>query len=500
MRFLSAALTGLTLAAAVSAQSSLTTTFAGGNGQSGNMFDVVATNAAGVTIKYFDVNLDAGVWDMEVYRLTNPGPYAPSVNTPGDWSLVCAYGGLTSNGPNVATQLPLSVEEYIPSGATQSFYVTVTNGTSINYTNGSATGAVFASNADLQFLEGAGLAYPFVANFNPRVFNGNIYYDVGNTVGQNTFPCIVPPKMAGVAETVPGTGTLNESGGSFVDGDFIRFNLDDAFNSYPAAPTLSVLNYGTSSIPPTGVTAIIPGFNQLWAGSTPSGYADILAGSVGGADVTFPIPAGIFSVAGGIRVQGITLDLTAQSFGDLFVPSPNSLTFTKVPSCLVFEGFEGVTPGVGSYPLGWTGGVAAGGIRDWTADTGGTTSGSTGPSTGALGSATYMYCETSSPSVTGDTFVMNTSAYSLAGATGIAFDLSRVGATIGTLEVRMDDGTGTYPTLLASYTGPEPNGAEWVLESLALPAGAPASASFQFIYTRGTSFTGDLAIDNFCIQ
>ena len=92
MRFLSAALTGLTLAAAVSAQSSLTTTFAGGNGQSGNMFDIVATNAAGVTIKYFDVNLDAGVWDMEVYRLTNPGPYAPSVNTPGDWSLVCAYG------------------------------------------------------------------------------------------------------------------------------------------------------------------------------------------------------------------------------------------------------------------------------------------------------------------------------------------------------------------------------------------------------------------------
>ena len=45
MRFLSAALTGLTLAAAVSAQSSLTTTFAGGNGQSGNMFDIVATNA-----------------------------------------------------------------------------------------------------------------------------------------------------------------------------------------------------------------------------------------------------------------------------------------------------------------------------------------------------------------------------------------------------------------------------------------------------------------------
>ena len=42
--------------AAVTAQSPLTTTFAGGNGQSGNMFEVVATNAAGITISNFEVN------------------------------------------------------------------------------------------------------------------------------------------------------------------------------------------------------------------------------------------------------------------------------------------------------------------------------------------------------------------------------------------------------------------------------------------------------------
>ena len=64
----------------------------------------------------------------------------------------------------------------------------------------------------------------------------------------------------------------------------------------------------------------------------------------------------------------------------------------------------------------------------------------------------------------------------------------------------MDDGSGTYPTLLATYTGPEPSGIEWTNESIALPSGAPANASFQFVYTRGTSFTGDLAVDNFCIN
>ena len=221
--------------------------------------------------------------------------------------------------------------------------------------------------------------------------------------------------------------------------------------------------------------------------------AFLLLGLGGGVGVL----SGLFGVGDVVRVQGVTLDLTGATLPDLFVPTPNSLNFTKVPSCIAFEDFESVPPGTGSYPLGW---VNGGGTFDWTADTNGTTSGSTGPSTGSLGSAVYMYCETSSPAAAGDTYIMNTSSYSLAGATVVGFDLSRIGATIGTLEVRMDDGSGTYPTLLATYTGPEPTGAEWTAESIALPAGAPANASFQFVYTRSTSFTGDLAIDNFCIQ
>ena len=181
MRFLSLVLAA---SATLTAQSPLTTTFANNNGQDGNMFDVVATNAAGITIRSFDINCDAGTFDFEVYKLTNPGPYAPSVNTAGDWTLVGSATGVVGQGAGVATQLPICVEEYIPAGATQSFYVTGTqNLFPINYTNGTATGALYASNADIEFYEGAGLQYPFTANFNPRVFNGNIYYDIGNTVG-----------------------------------------------------------------------------------------------------------------------------------------------------------------------------------------------------------------------------------------------------------------------------------------------------------------------------
>tara|TARA_R110002072_G_scaffold136285_1_gene278571 strand:- start:9465 stop:11051 length:1587 start_codon:yes stop_codon:yes gene_type:complete len=177
LKFLSIAVIGASLAA----QSPLTTTFASNNGQSGNMFDIVATNAAGITVKSFDVNIDAGSWDLEVWTLPSGTPYLPDVNNAAAWTMVGSVAGVVSNGLNVATPLPICVNTFVPAATTQAFYVTVTNGTSMNYTNGTTTGALYTSNADLEFYEGSGLAYPFNANFNPRIWNGNINYDIGDT-------------------------------------------------------------------------------------------------------------------------------------------------------------------------------------------------------------------------------------------------------------------------------------------------------------------------------
>ena len=170
----------LAISTAAIAQSPLTTTFAAGNGQNGNMFDIVALNPAGVTIDRLDVHVDTGSFDFEVYKLTTPGPYLPSVNTAADWTLIGSVTGVDGQGNGNPTELPIAICEFIPAGTTQSFYVTTTNGGIMNYTNGTATGAVFTANADIEFYEGAGVAYPFASNFNPRVFNGNIYYNVGN--------------------------------------------------------------------------------------------------------------------------------------------------------------------------------------------------------------------------------------------------------------------------------------------------------------------------------
>ena len=72
--------------------------------------------------------------------------------------------------------------------------MTVSNGTSINYTTGAGflVGDVYASNADIEFLAGTGNVYPFGSVFGPpsgtRIFNGNIYYTVqpGQVCGRAT--------------------------------------------------------------------------------------------------------------------------------------------------------------------------------------------------------------------------------------------------------------------------------------------------------------------------
>ena len=184
----------------------LTTTFASNNGQSGNMFDVGATSAAGVTIKNFEVNLDAGTWDLEVYVSNTGGTHIGNEQNSAAWNLVGTAAGIVSAGVNGPTLLPICVEEYIPAGSTQGFYVTVTNGTAINYTTGTGflQGDLYASNADIEFFAGTGNVYPFGAIFGPpsasRIWSGNIFYDLGDTTGAGcTFASVAPTASAAAA-------------------------------------------------------------------------------------------------------------------------------------------------------------------------------------------------------------------------------------------------------------------------------------------------------------
>ena len=160
------------------------------------------------------------------------------------------------------------------------------------------------------------------------------------------------------------------------------------------------------------------------------------------------------------------------------------------------EDFETVN-GLGNYPTGWTDG---GGDHQWQSHTSNTPSGGTGP-LAAFSGSNYFYCEVSSPANQSETYVLNSPTYSTASNPhGIQFALSRVGATVGSLEVKMADMTASTPAYdiaLGSFSGSSVN--EWDHVVVPFPANTPPSVSIQFSYTRGLSFTGDVALDAFCI-
>jgi hypothetical protein len=154
---------------------SLTTAFGGGNNFDGNMFDVIpSTN---LVVNDFDVNMSVGTATVSVYYKT--GTHVGSEINAGAWTLL---GSSTVNaaGTGLPTNLGLNLGLALNSGQTYAFYITNQGEVDFNYTDGTAVGAVAASNGDLQILQGTGKEYPFGTSFTPRVWNGTIYYGAGS--------------------------------------------------------------------------------------------------------------------------------------------------------------------------------------------------------------------------------------------------------------------------------------------------------------------------------
>ena len=80
----------------------------------------------------------------------------------------------------------------------------------MNYTNGTALGAVFSSDANIEILEGSGKGYPFGATFSPRVFNGIVNYTASGGCGSSTrVPVRVDMRRTQYAPTATTTTTNN---------------------------------------------------------------------------------------------------------------------------------------------------------------------------------------------------------------------------------------------------------------------------------------------------
>jgi M6 family metalloprotease-like protein len=157
----------------------LSTTYAGGSGQAGNMFDVLAYQD--VSIKGFDLH----IYDQEevaIEILTKTGSFIGSERSCEDWTLVADTTVLGSGvGEPTHVSLDASSPVLIQQGHFRAFYVTVKGGTGMRYSPGIETDTLFVHDSHLAIFEGAGTAYRCGPTFWNRVWNGAIYYEAVKT-------------------------------------------------------------------------------------------------------------------------------------------------------------------------------------------------------------------------------------------------------------------------------------------------------------------------------
>ncbi len=161
---------------------------------------------------------------------------------------------------------------------------------------------------------------------------------------------------------------------------------------------------------------------------------------------------------------------------------------TSVNTFPYFEGFE-TNGNLGNWNN------AAGDNFNWTQDNSGTPSAGTGPTTGSSASTYYMFIETTGGAPGNEawfeSFCFDFTALS---SPEISFDYHMYGTIImGTLELLVST-NGTTWTSLWTLSGNQGNA--WNTASVSLSAYAGQTVEFRFRGVRGTSFTGDAAIDN----
>ena len=147
----------------------LETTFAGGNGQAGNMIEILASKNSVVTS--FDIHTFS-TGSVRAYVYVKKGSYVGFERNPSAWTKIAdtVIVGLGSPNPT-----PIPAKDVVPvtmyAGETYSFYITLGEG-SIRYTNGQ----VKVEDSSLKIVRSNGNKFPFGASYPNRIWNGVINY------------------------------------------------------------------------------------------------------------------------------------------------------------------------------------------------------------------------------------------------------------------------------------------------------------------------------------
>ena len=178
-------------------------------------------------------------------------------------------------------------------------------------------------------------------------------------------------------------------------------------------------------------------------------------------------------------------------FTTLAIPPCVGSSITSFPYTETFDA------GIG----GWS--QDAGDDGNWSLNAGGTPSGNTGPSDDITGGGNYFYTESST--VNPDDLGPNATVY----LTSPCFDLSSnsnqflsffyhmFGDTMGSLTLEASIDNGTNWTSLFTRSGNQGN--QWLSENISIDSYSGEIVKFRFVGTTGSSFTSDMAIDQFVI-
>ncbi len=133
---------------------------------------------------------------------------------------------------------------------------------------------------------------------------------------------------------------------------------------------------------------------------------------------------------------------------------------------------------------------------DWARRTGSTPSVNTGP-TGAAEGAYYAYMESSFPNYASKEAILNSPCFNVSVSNGyVRFRYHMYGATTGSLRLQVSTNNGTSWTSLWSRSGDQGNA--WLTATVNVSSYINTNGvRFRFYGITGTSFTGDIAIDDY---
>jgi hypothetical protein len=229
----------------------ITTLFTSDNGRSTagstSMFDITVLNPAGVQIVSFDVNAYGTVTTVMVDVYITPQTYVGKELTPSAWTKVASgQGALTQrNSPSA-----VDTTDFILAPGAYGMAINYVNSGNA-YTNGTGNNQKY-QNADLKLDLGVTTAGLFSSTlFNPRVWNGTIYYT----------PAVI---LTGSGSGAPGTDinfTLSAAG----DAGLV-YQMGSSFGNGPIPIDSRKLELSPDALLVLSVSGLLPMIFQSYAG------------------------------------------------------------------------------------------------------------------------------------------------------------------------------------------------------------------------------------------